>query len=380
MLKNQMKDRIAEELKKAKEAGQITTEKTRDILRDAVSAAVVETKGGVEELRPLVKDAVAAAMEGLKDVGVDARETVDGVVEGAIAGARSRGDKAVEVAMQELQKLEMRLKDEKAMLAQELREGIEGSKEAGAILPEKFKGQVLSAVTDIKLKSTELLGLTKQTVKEAVKQAIESGKDVKDTVAQIASDATERALKEGRFSADRVKGIAGKVMSGAVEAAEEAGKEVKDVAAGAFEGAQNGIASAVESVGDKTKTFLREDLAKTKKDLKSIDDLFIETTRKVARGSRGEAKDVLNDLADQAKRTTSVLGKRVIKATESATQRVKQAGMDAAKTTAEATTKAADVMAAEAKELGKRTLSVARGAVSGMLKGAKEALKKEKED
>ena len=45
-------------------------------------------------------------------------------------------------------------------------------------------------------------------------------------------------------------------MSGAVEAAEEAGKEIKNVAVGAFEGVQKGIASAVESVGDKMKQAL----------------------------------------------------------------------------------------------------------------------------
>ena len=43
MSEHQMKNRIVEELKKAKEAGQITTEKVREIVKDAVSAAVAET-------------------------------------------------------------------------------------------------------------------------------------------------------------------------------------------------------------------------------------------------------------------------------------------------------------------------------------------------
>ena len=202
---NKMKERIAEELKKAKEAGEITTEKVSEIVKEAVSAAVAKTKGGVEELRPVVKDAVLAAAEGLKDAGADAKETVDGAVEGAIAGARSRGEQAIEATREELRKLETHLKDEKTKLAQDLRESIEGARDAGAVLSGDIMKRVGSALTDIKLKSTRLLGLTKQTVKEAVKHAIESGADVKETVAQITGDATERALKEGRFTADRVK-------------------------------------------------------------------------------------------------------------------------------------------------------------------------------
>jgi len=185
MAENQMKDRIPEELKKAKEAGQITKEKVREIVRKAVSAAVAKTKGGIEELRPVVKDAVAAAVEGLKAAEVDVKEIVEGAVEGAIAGARSRGEQAVEATRDELRKLEKRLEDEKTELAQGLRKGLEGAKEAGAALREDVRGRVESAVSDIKLKSTELLGLTRQTVKEAVKQAIESGKDVKETVARL---------------------------------------------------------------------------------------------------------------------------------------------------------------------------------------------------
>jgi phage-related protein len=380
MAENKMKDRIVEELKNAKEAGQITMEKVSEIVRDAVSAAVAETRGRIEDMRPIVKSAVTAAVEGLKEAEVDVKETVKGAVEGAIAGVRSRGDQAVEATRDELRKLEKRLEDEKTELAQGLRKGLEGAKEAGAALPEDVRGRVESAVSDIKLKSTELLGLTKQTVKEAVKQAIESGKDVKETVAKITSDAAEKALKEGRFSADRVKKIAKKVMSGAVEAAEETGKEIKNVAVGAFEGVQKGIASAVESVGDKTKAFVREDLARTKEDLEAIEGLFIETTRKVAQRSGDVAKDVLNDLADQTKKTTSVLREKARHATEKTTAGLKQAGKGAAKATTEAVGKAAHIMAEEAKELGKRSVAVAKGAITGMWKGAKDAIKKEKEE
>jgi len=129
---NKIKDRIAEGLKKAKEAGEITTEKVSEIVKDAASAAVAKTKGGVEELRPVVKDAVLAAVEGLKDAGADAKETVDGAVEGAIAGARSRGEQAIEATREELRKLETQLKNEKTKLAQDFREGLDGVKEAGA--------------------------------------------------------------------------------------------------------------------------------------------------------------------------------------------------------------------------------------------------------
>ncbi|WP_435549337.1 DUF6781 family protein [Desulfobacterium sp. N47] len=208
-------------------------------------------------------------------------------------------------------------------------------------MPKEIGTRIEALSADIKLKSTELFGLTEQTVKEAVKQAIESGENVKETVVQIARDATERALKERRFTADRVKKIAEKVISGAVEAAEEAGKEVKDVAHGAFEGAQKGIASALESIGDKTKEFVHEDLAQTKEDLETIEKLFLETAGRVAKRSGKTARAVSVDLVEQTERTTSVLREKTGHATEKVAERLKEAGKEAVKTSVETADKLA---------------------------------------
>jgi len=383
MSENQMKDRIVEELRKAKEAGQITTKRVHEIIEEAVSDVVIESKEGAAQLRLIVKEAVGAALIGLKKTGENTKVTVEAAVEGAIAGARSHGDQTVEATWKEVWQLETRLTEEKARLAKDLTEGLGGAKDAGETLSGDVKKWVESAVVDVKLKSTQLLGLTKQTVKEAVKEAIESGQDVKETVTRIAGDATEKALEEGRFTADRVKKIAEKVLSGAVEAveaAEKTGKGTKDAIAGAFVGTQVGIVSAIESVGEKTNEFSRNDLARTKEDLEVIEALFLETTRKIAIRSGEVAKDILTDLADQAQKTTSVLREKAQTAADKTADKVadklKEAGKDAVK----ATSKAAHAVADEAKELGRRSVGIAKGAVSGMWKGAKDALKKDKKD
>ncbi|MBL0712850.1 MAG: hypothetical protein JJV98_04040 [Desulfosarcina sp.] len=368
MSDNKLKEQIIEELKKAQETGQITTEKVHDIVSAAVSAAVSETDGSYNEVRAAVNEAVGAAVEGLTAAGVDPKETLEGAIVGAVAGACKSGDQTVEATREEIQQLKNRLEDETARLAQILREGLEGVKEAGAVLSEDVRKRVEDTVAHVKLNSTELLGLTRQTVKEAVKQTIESGKDVKEIVTRIASDATEKALKEGRFTVKRVKKITEKVLSGAIEAAEETGKEVKDVTAGAFEGAQKGILSAIESAENRTKSFLGEDSARAKEEPVFIDDLFIETTRTVARRSGEEAMKLLNDLADQAGKTTSVLREKSHSVAETVAERLKQAGKD--------TAKAADVMAEEAKELGKRTVAVAKATMAAMWQGTREAFKK----
>jgi len=61
-------------------------------------------------------------------------------------------------------------------------------------------------------------------------------------------------------------------------------------------------------------------------------------------------------------------------------KKAKEAGKDATKAAAEAVGKAANIIAEDAKEFGKRAADVAKEGISGMWKGAKEAIKKDKKE
>jgi len=380
MSKNQMQDRITEELKKVKETGAITSEKIYEIVRQAVSDAVAEGKGGAEEIRPIVKDALSASVEGLKAVEADVTDNLKASLEGALDGVRSRKNQTIDAVGKELCDLEKKLVAEKAELAQSVRDAFLGAKEASETFSDEVRTRIESVSTDIKLDSAELLGLTRETVKEAVKQAIKAGNDVKETVTHITGEATEKALKEGHFRADRVKEIVEKVISGAVEAAEEMGQEVKIVAQGAFAGTQKGIAAVVESVSDTSKEFLHDDLARTKEDLETIEELFTETVLRVARNSADTAKNILTELVEHTGKTTSVLREKTGQAAGEIAEKLKETGKDVTHTTVEAAGKVTSVIAEEALELGKRSVDIATGAISGMLQGAKDAFDKGKEN
>jgi ElaB/YqjD/DUF883 family membrane-anchored ribosome-binding protein len=376
MSENSIKGRISEELRMAKETGRITSEKICEIVKEAVSDVMAEGKGGAQEIRPIVKEAMSAAVEGLRAAEIDAAENVRAAVEGVVEGVRSHTEQNVNIVRKKICELETELETEKAQLAQSVRDGLEGAKDAGETFSEDIRTQIEAISTDIKLNSAELLGLTRESVKEAVKQAIKTGKNVEEIVTHITRDATEKALKEGRFRANRLKEIVEKVLSGAVEAAEESGKEVKEVAYGAFEGVQKGVGSAMESIGNKTRAFIHDDLARTKEDLETIDELFLETVDRVAKRSGETAKEVLTGLVEQAEKTTVGLRKKIGYALET----LRTAGKDTAKTTTEAAGKVTRVMAEEAMEIGKRSAEVAKGAISGMWKGAKDALQKRNEN
>ncbi|MBW2135745.1 MAG: hypothetical protein JRG72_11075, partial [Deltaproteobacteria bacterium] len=123
-----------------------------------------------------------------------------------------------------------------------------------------------------------------------------------------------------------------------------------------------------------------EDLARAKEDLETIEDLFLETVDRVARRSGEVAKKALSDIATESRKTTSVLKEKAGEAAKTVGARLKELGIDTSEKAAKLLGRAARSTAEEAGKLAKRSLEVAAGALSGMWKGAKEALKREKKE
>jgi len=202
---------------------------------------------------------------------------------------------------------------------------------------------------------------------------------VEETVTNITRNATLKALAETHFTSQKVKEVSNIVLSGATAAAEEAGIYIKEVAQGAVKGTREGVTTsaektreAISAAGEKVGEFIREDIARTREDLEVVNELFLETVRRLSHRSSEVVGEVFTDLIGRSRKAALDLKEKVDEDPETAAGRIK----DTLDKTTEVTGKAVRAVAEETKELGKRSLNVAKGALSGMWKGAKDGLKK----
>ena len=380
----EMKQQLVESLKKAKESGELTAQQVYEITRDGVAQNTQKLKVGAKDMREISKEAVTTTIQSLVEVGEASKKNISAALHGAVDGIKQVESQILDTTHKELDQAKKRLQEEKAKLAEGLNEAFEGAKEAAGNFTEEVKTNIETALTDAKLKSADLLGLTRDTVKEAVSKAIETGSEVEKTVINVTRKATFNALAEARFSAERARKVSETVLSAAVEAAEELGSHIRETASAAAEGVRQGLTDTVEftrasiaKAGEGVKGFAVEDLAQTKEDLGTVGDLFVETLRKVADSSGEAARDILYELADDAKKAGSILREKAVAASHTVAERLKELGSEAVHKTGQVSGKAAHALGEEAKELGARMLTVAKGAATGMWEGAKTAFKDE---
>ena len=114
------KDKIISNLHQAKQTGQLTTENIRDIVKTAISEAVLEVKSGRVEISSLIQEAIAAVVEMYKDRQGEIKEEVSASIEGAIEGISSVRREEITKTQSEIQTLQIKVEQEEAQLQQEI--------------------------------------------------------------------------------------------------------------------------------------------------------------------------------------------------------------------------------------------------------------------
>ncbi|MEA3372932.1 MAG: DUF6781 family protein [Campylobacterota bacterium] len=381
-----MRKMISDDIKKAYESGKMSAQDVKTVVENAVSKVVDSTKEGATDINEVAKVAVVATVTELKSVGSATKEHIDAAVNGTVEGISAHTKAAINDMDMELLKTKYRLEEKKGNLAVHLKDALNGANEASSAFSEEIKADIEDAVTDAKLKSIELLGLMQETIKQSVKVIIDEGKDVEAKVAHITKEATENALSAGRLSAVKTKEVAEAAILAAIEAAEEAGKEVKETTQGAAEGAKQGVVKTIEKVKtklaeakDEVEDFVEEDIKQTIEDLEAMNDAFVEALSNSANKVGDVAKEVLDESIDGMKENASQIKESAEDAADAALGYLKERGSQAAYSAKEKVLEAAEVAKEEVIDLSEKMVKIAKGAFSGMIEGAKKAMKKEEE-
>lgn len=374
----ELKREIKLEFEALVKRGQMDVQNVRKVTRDATA----RFNGDVNDVRKTTSGAIKISILTLEELAEANQETVSAAVAGVLEGIKDARVRLQAIADKDVRDAKLHLDEETENIASIIRESFEGAREAGNEFSESIQQSVGDTVSSAKIMASDLLGLTSSAVKEAVKQAIIVGEDVDETVRKITQEATNAALSEARFSADRARKVSETILSAAVEAAEESGKSVQEVSSAAAEGVREGLMLIIDQTRKSfatsnatAKKITARELHEIRDDLDLVGDLFVQTLHRVADRSTSAAKNVLNELAEDARKAGSSLRELAAKTGHLASQSLKELGVE----TLRASEKVTQSVASEVREMGEHMLAIAKGAAVGMWNGATKAIEREDE-
>jgi len=154
-----------------------------------------------------------------------------------------------------------------------------------------------------------------------IRNAVAHGTNIQDTVHRI----TLKAMNANRLDLESIRRIISAVISGAHEGTQHHLQHATDQTESAksqITAAINGLDSALARFAEASKLALQEaagraqkfsdkDLSRTRNDLESLENLFIDTLQDTAKATQGLASETLRDLSNHARNNGTIVGEQL---------------------------------------------------------------------
>jgi len=152
-----------------------------------------------------------------------------------------------------------------------------------------------------------------ESVKEAARQATETGESIQTEVRDI----TVKALSQQSLDREQIKQVIHAVMEGVGIGAKAKGGQVKEALSESMAGLDEALEMsaqasklALEEASGHLKEFGKQDLKQATDDLLALEEMYLDTLKRVAKGSDEIIGSTLNDLIQHARNSGTAVGKR----------------------------------------------------------------------
>ncbi len=247
-------------------------------------------------------------------------------------------------------------------------------------LIDKDDVQTLSKLHQIKLQSIDLFDLLSETVEGAIITALEKSKDseAKESIQEVIKELTYQTIKEGTLNTIRVRKILSTILHSSIEIAEATPNTSEDILEATLKGMRSGLLESIDRFKKRlaympleAKHILIEDYDTIMEDLNQTDTLFLQVVQTQANESSSTIRKILLEIN---KKMHFDLEELIYISKETA-QVMKERFSALAKTAVKkADTALKSETAKEAKRMGIQAWGVAKTALNGAIKSAKNAL------
>lgn len=105
-LKHNLKERLTDDLKRAKAEGSLRADRIRAIFRQAVAQALHEVEAGSTEVRHVARDAMQTAFDQIRGTAQTTEEEMSAALEGTVEGIVERQQRTIAATQTQIQQLQ----------------------------------------------------------------------------------------------------------------------------------------------------------------------------------------------------------------------------------------------------------------------------------
>jgi hypothetical protein len=240
--------------------------------------------------------------------------------------------------------------------------------------------ETLERLHQVKLQSIDLLEILEEITESAVITTLEKGSDIEETLEEIIKEITFESLNANVLNAVRIRRILASILQSALNVAEATPNQADLILRGSLKGIHSALIKSIEKfrqyllyVPEEVKALYRDEYKTIEVELDNVDTLFTQVFHGLR--SHNSAADIikleqLNEEIAMGSDELNRLSKETVELLRNRLARIRRG------VTAQGNRLLQSKSAQEAKAMGARAWSVAKSAMEGAIKGAKDVMEK----
>ena len=240
--------------------------------------------------------------------------------------------------------------------------------------------ETLERLHQVKLQSIDLLEILEEITESAVITTLEKGSDIEETLEEIIKEITFESLNANVLNAVRIRRILASILQSALNVAEATPNQADLILRGSLKGIHSALIKSIEKfrqyllyVPEEVKALYRDEYKTIEVELDNVDTLFTQVFHGLR--SHNSAADIikleqLNEEIAMGSDELNRLSKETGELLRNRLARIRRG------VTAQGNRLLQSKSAQEAKAMGARAWSVAKSAMEGAIKGAKDVMEK----
>ncbi|HEX5624193.1 MAG TPA: DUF6781 family protein [Sulfuricurvum sp.] len=239
---------------------------------------------------------------------------------------------------------------------------------------------LLEKLHQIKLQSIDLLDLLEEMVESAILTTLEKGSDIEETLHEIIKEITFETLNANVLNAVRIRRILSSILQSAINVTEATPNQGDLILRGTMLGIRSALHKSIDKfrqyllyIPDEVKALHREEYQLIEDELGQIHTLFSQIIHGLAKHNSPDMIEKLSYIGEDIRFDTeelAILSHETVELLRNRLSRLKQGMSDRSNQLLNSKS------AQEAKAMGARAWSVAKSAMEGAIKGAKEVMEK----
>ncbi len=377
-----IKQKISQKIEELKKKNRLNTKEIRIFVEKILNETIERNNKDANKIKANIREIFVTSLEELKKINLANKEYIKAVIQGIVNATQADLIAVIEQLNGQKRIIAIELEQKEKELETKLSYSFENLKEIAGEYNSDIKDHIEQVINEMNSKNEKIIAVLQENIKKEIQLILQQGGNKEEKIKTVVKKEVDNALNDSELTVAQAKEIFEKAVLAAKEKTEEMHADVQKVLESSIEILEEYLQDKIKKLKNyldnakaDTDTFVQADVEKTLEKLEIMYIAMVEAVNNLTHREKpldydlNEVKGKIAEIKNQAK---EILRQKV--------DMLKHESEETLNNAKEKSSILNENMKLRLEEISAKITKITKGAINGMIEGAKKALQENRDD